>query len=153
MAKTFNKVLENAALEDINEDIHAIVTSLEKINNDIPSEVKKQLAEFSLEVSALSNALKSVPEQFDLDFTKKMHRILDIVSDIQDINNDHKNNLVSDLKSILNDYIDTINIKLSKKINDSFIIKKSTFSISLFWAALLGGLISASCVSLILFAL
>jgi uncharacterized membrane protein len=60
---------------------------------------------------------------------------------------------VSDLKSILNDYIDTINIKLSKKINDSFIIKKSTFSISLFWAALLGGLISASCVSLILFAL
>jgi hypothetical protein len=138
------EALKQAALENINEDIHNICINLEQITKDIPIEVKNQLAVLSDDISSLSLGLKAVPQQFDLDFSRKINRILDVAAEIEDHTKKYQKSLVVELETVLSAYVDKINVQLSKKINNSFILKDSSLYFTVFITALLGGLIGAS---------
>ncbi|MFA0073431.1 hypothetical protein AB4396_06940 [Vibrio cyclitrophicus] len=76
------QAMQDAAIESIGEDINEICASIEKITNDLPKHVKEQLSSLKGDIESLEGALKSVPEQFDVDFSRKMNRILDTAMEI-----------------------------------------------------------------------
>ena len=77
------QAVQDAALLNINEDIQSILDNLDKIVKDIPEEAEKQIASLKEGIASLEAGLKAVPEQFDIDFSRKMNRILDVVSEIE----------------------------------------------------------------------
>ena len=143
------RALQDAALANINEDIQSICDNLEKITNEIPEEVRKQLVSLNEDINSLSLGLKAVPEQFDLDFSKKINRILDVAADIEAQTKKHQQSLSVDLENLLSNYVDKINAQLAKKIKDNFIIKDTTLYFTLFITALLGGLVGSSFIAFI----
>ena len=144
------RALQDAALANINEDIQSICDNLEKITNEIPEEVRKQLMLLNEDINSLSLGLKAVPEQFDLDFSKKINRILDVAADIEAQTKKHQQSLSVDLENLLSNYVDKINTQLAKKIKDNFIIKDTTLYFTLFITALLGGLVGSSFIAFII---
>lgn len=80
--KKLAQAMQDAAIESIGEDINDICASIEKITNDLPKHVKEQLSSLKGDIESLEGALKSVPEQFDVDFSRKMNRILDTAMEI-----------------------------------------------------------------------
>ena len=74
----FEEIID-AKLKLLMADYH----EFEDIIKNLPIEVKKQLINVNDEISSLEKALKSVPEQFDVDFSRKMNRILDVVSEVE----------------------------------------------------------------------
>lgn len=74
----FEEIID-AKLKLLMADYH----EFEDIIKNLPIEVKKQLIDISDEISSLEKALKSVPEQFDIDFSRKMNRILDVASEVE----------------------------------------------------------------------
>jgi AAA+ ATPase superfamily predicted ATPase len=144
------RALADAAIGNINEDIQSILASLEKITTDIPKEVSKRLILLTEDINSLSLGLKAVPENFDIDFSKKINRILDVAAEIEDQNKKYQKILMVDLETILSNYVNNINEQLINKIGDNFIIKDSTMYLTMFVTSLLGGLVAASGVAFIL---
>jgi len=134
------RALQNAALTNINEDIQSICDHLEKITNDIPVEVRKQLLLLNEDISSLSLGLKDVPEQFDLDFSRKINRILEVAAEIESQSKSYQKTLIVDLEKMLNSYVNKINQQLKKQINNSFIQKDTSVYFTVFFTALFGSL-------------
>lgn len=143
------QALQEAAIANINEDIKGIFDNLEKIAHEIPEEVKKQLDLLNEDINSLSLGLKAVPEQFDLDFSKKINRILDVAADIEAQTKKHQQSLSVNLESLLSNYVDKINDQLAKKIKDNFIIKDTSLYLAMFFTSLFGGLLGAAVVAFI----
>ncbi|WP_150139658.1 hypothetical protein [Candidatus Enterovibrio escicola] len=73
----------DAAIESISEDINDIYTSIEKITNEIPKHIKVQLSSLKEDIESLKGDLKSVSEQFYVDLSRNINRILDVTSEIE----------------------------------------------------------------------
>lgn len=142
--------LKDAALQNINEDIREINTNLENISKNIPSYVKEEVENIKHDINSLSLALKQIPNQFDLDFSRKINRVLDLVADIEEKTSQKQKLLTTDLEKHLSNYVDNINSKLAKEVKNNFIIKDSKLFITIFITALLGGLLGASIVAVAL---
>lgn len=135
--------LKDVALSNINEDIQDICKSLEQITKDIPGEVKKQLLVLNENIDSLSLGLKAVPEQFDEDFSRKINRVLDVASEIENHTAKYQSSLVIELENILSKSADKIRLQLSKDIGNSYIMKDSYLILLSFSIALLSGLVGA----------
>ncbi len=135
------RALQEAALSNINEDIQDICQHLDKITEDIPNEVRKQLILLKEDISSLSLGLKDVPRNFDLDFSRKINRILEVAAEIESHTKNYKKSLVIDLEFVLSNYVEKINLQLSKQIGNSFILKDTTLYFTVFLTSILGGLV------------
>ncbi|PAJ70795.1 hypothetical protein CJF42_25970 [Pseudoalteromonas sp. NBT06-2] len=102
------RVLQEAAIANINEDIYSICKNIEKITTEVPQEVKKQLTLLNEEIHSLSLCLKSIPEQLDLDFSRKINRILDVAANIENHTKKYQKTFVADLERTLQTYVDKI---------------------------------------------
>ena len=135
--------LKDAALANLSEDLKDIFNTIDKIANDLPALAKEQVADLKLEIESLNHALKAVPDEFGLSFEKKMNRILDAASEIEDHTKKYQKSLIVDLRALLDTYIVDINKKLSSSINNSFIFKDTTFYFVVFFISIVGGLVGS----------
>ncbi|ELI0359977.1 hypothetical protein [Vibrio cholerae] len=93
--------MQEAALQNINEDLREILLNIERINDDMPAIIKEKVSDIENEISALSRGLKVVPEQFDKDFSKKINRILDVAMEIDLHSKKLRNELVNDAPDVI----------------------------------------------------
>lgn len=96
------QAVQDAALLNMNEDIQEIHSYLEKIIKELPEEAKKQVQSLQENIGSLELALKAVPEQFDLDFSKKMNRILDTAMEIDSHSKQLKIDIDTHSKQLIN---------------------------------------------------
>ena len=121
------QALQDAALENINEDIQHIHETLETITD---------------ETRALSLALNAVPEQFDKDFATKIQQLNALCDTIEKKTETQQALLTESCKNALNNYIHEVHRKLSYKIDNNFILSRSVFIMTVMTAVLLGVSIS-----------
>lgn len=134
--------MQNAALESINEDIKGIYDSIEKIINELPKEVKIQLSSLTEEIASLEAALKVVPEQYDLDFSRKMNRLLDVVSEI-DLHSQKLNKTIQDDNStLINSQAKKFANEFNRRLEGFSMISTSTIITFGLACSVLGGVIS-----------
>ncbi|MGO3848719.1 MAG: hypothetical protein ACTJIB_10610 [Pseudoalteromonas prydzensis] len=137
------QALQNAALENINDDLKDIFDTLEKISKSLPELARKEVEALRSEISGLESALKVVPDEFNYSFGNKINRILDVASEIEDHTKKYQQTLVLDLQNLLSNYVDSINKKLSNEIKSNFIIKDNMFYLAIFLSSVFGGCVSA----------
>ena len=77
------QAMQDAALAHISEDIQDILNNLETIIEELPAQAEKQVQSLQENIGSLELALKAVPEQFDIDFSRKINRILDVASEVE----------------------------------------------------------------------
>lgn len=135
--------LQDAALENISEDLKDIFDTLEKITETVPELAKKELDGLRTEINALEGALKVVPDEFNYSFGTKINRILDVAAEIESHTKKYQQTLVLDLQSLLSNYVDSINKNLSSEIKNNLIIKDNTFYFIIFLSSFLGACVSA----------
>ncbi|WP_412497242.1 hypothetical protein [Vibrio fluvialis] len=93
--------MQEAALQNINEDLREILLNIERINDHMPAIIKDKVSDIENEISALSRGLQVVPEQFDKDFSKKINRILDVAMEIDLHSKKLRNELVIDAPEVI----------------------------------------------------
>jgi hypothetical protein len=79
--KRLAQAVQDAAIESISEDINEICISIEKITNELPIHVRKELSILKEDIESLNESLNVVPKQFDTVFSKKMNQILDVLKE------------------------------------------------------------------------
>jgi uncharacterized phage infection (PIP) family protein YhgE len=136
----FGQELQKVAISNISDDIKDILNSLEKITKDIPEEVSKQISSLNEDINSLSLALKDVPDRFDLDFSRKINRILEVAAEIESHTKNYKRSLVVDLEFALSGYVKRINTQLDKQIGDRFLLKDTSLYFTVFLTSILGSL-------------
>lgn len=142
--------LQDAALENISEDLKDIFDTLEKITETVPELARKELDGLRSEINALEGALKVVPDEFNYSFGTKINRILDVASEIEGHTKKYQQTLVLDLQNLLSNYVDTINKNLSKEIKNNLVIKDNMFYFIVFLSSFFGACISSSIILLML---
>ena len=130
--KKLAQAMLDAAIENINEDIKGIYDSIEKIINDLPKEAEKQVADLKEGIASLEAGLKAVPEQFDIDFSRKMNRILDVVSEIELHTKKLNQTIQSDNSIKIEEQAEIYANQFNNKINE--------YTITSFWTLGLWGL-------------
>jgi archaellum component FlaC len=135
--------LQNAAIENINEDIHSINNILEGIKKKAPQIAGDLINELKEDVKALDRALQVVPDKFDSSFNQKMNAILDLLTEV----NAHSSNLEKTVKSDISDTVDRQAVKLAdefnKKIKGYSVTSLKTLLFYGLCCSLLGGLVTA----------
>ncbi len=155
-SKSVNKTklgqaLQNAALENINEDIYAIHQTLEKILEDIPVETALLTASLKGDVEALEQALKAVPEQFDASFQLKMNSIIDITGEIDAHSRNLKITLRNDLQQIVARQSDRLINDINQRIQGFSLTSSLMLCVFGVSCSILGGLITSVVLWLYLF--
>ncbi|MCT7947708.1 hypothetical protein [Shewanella septentrionalis] len=133
--------IHDAAMANINEDLKGIYDTLDKILIELPNRVNTHTAELKADILSLQQALKSVPDTFDVDFSRKMNRILDVLNEVDShstklnkiLQQEHSEQLVK----TANNYAAEFN----KKIADYGKIGHFALIIYGLFSALLGGFI------------
>ncbi|MGL4666836.1 MAG: hypothetical protein ACRCWR_02770 [Saezia sp.] len=145
-AKTkLGNAIHDAAMANINEDIKGIYDNIEKITTEFPVKISTHTAELKEDIESLQQALKSVPDTFDIDFSRKMNRILDVLSEVdihsaklnKTLQQDHSEQLIR----TANNYAAEFN----KKIADYGKIGHMTLIVYGFVCALFGGIVGGMC--------
>jgi len=127
--------IQKVAISNISEDIRDILSSLEIITQEIPLEICKQLSTLKIDINTLSAALNTIPDQFDVDFSRKINRVLDVATDIEIQSKMLKSSLIIDHEHVLTAYVEKINLEFEKKINHHFLVKENTYHLSTFIVA------------------
>lgn len=130
----FEEIID-AKLKLLMADYH----EFEDIIKNLPIEVKKQLIGVSDEISSLEKALKSVPEQFDIDFSRKMNRILDVASEVEHHTKKLNSSIQADNSAQINKQAELYASAFNRKIDDYTV---TSFPILVIWGllcAIVGG--------------
>lgn len=99
------QAIENAALQNINEDLYEILENIEQLKRNIPADIKSRATEINDELYALRRAIVAIPEEFDSEFTRKINRVLGVVAEVEEntekINRVFRNDIPSKVVSLL----------------------------------------------------
>ncbi|OED65913.1 hypothetical protein A165_00950 [Vibrio tasmaniensis ZS-17] len=120
------QAVQDAALVNINEDIQNICDNLEKITENIPQEVKVQLESLRKDIESLEGALKSVPEQFDADFAKKMNQILDTLKETDAHSRELRSTIKEDNHTQITKQAEQLANHFNRNLNDHSLISTWT---------------------------
>ena len=134
--------MQEAALANINEDIKGIYDSIEKIINEFPTEINSHTLELKTEIESLHLALKSVPETFDADFSKKMNKILDVLLEVDLHSTKLNKTLQNDNSEFLTKTASQYASEFNSRTEDYQRIRFWEFLLYGFVTVTLGGLIS-----------
>lgn len=111
----------------------------ENIIKNLPIEVKKQLININDDISSLEKALKSVPEQFDIDFSKKINRVLDITAEVERHTQKLNNTIQADYSDQIKKQAEQYAIAFNKKIDGYNVISLTYLTLWGLLCAIVGG--------------
>ena len=137
------QAIQDAALININEDIQDILKNLETILKELPAQAKKQVQSLQENISSLELALKAVPEQFDIDFSRKINRILDVVSEVELHTKKLNNTIQSDNSAQIAKQAELLAHEFNKNIDGYSITSLAVLVIWGIVCAMSGGIIAS----------
>lgn len=129
------QALQDAAIKNINEDIHEINDTLENITSTLPGKVEAEFQRITDEVIALRKALNAIPEEFDQQFTTKINKVFSISDDI--VSNSKKLNNI-----LLTDIPEKIGSLLEKKVRKLHLISTTELLVFGFISVIAGCIFS-----------
>ena len=136
------QALHDAALENINEDIHSIVELLAKIKEEAPDKASSLIDALRKDVSALDKALQTVPDNFDIAFKSKMNDLLDAASEITKHTQDLERKIKGDISESIEKQSEAYAKKFNSKIKGYKIVTTLSLIIYGILTASIGGAIA-----------
>lgn len=115
----------------------------EQIISELPLKTKSEIENVIQEISAIEKALKSVPEQFDIDFSRKINRILDVVSEVELHTKKLNNTIQSDNSAQIAKQAELLAHEFNKNIDGYSITSLAVLVIWGIVCAMSGGIIAS----------
>ena len=138
----FAQAMQDAAISHINEDIHGILDNLEKITQEIPAKVEQHVQPLKEGIEALNNGLKAVPIQFDQDFSRKINRVLDVVSEVEAHTKRLNNTIQIDCSAKISNQAEQLAHEFNERIKGYSVISSFKLLFFGFACTVIGGVIS-----------